>query len=260
MSENKSVFVKVEAYTLYFTLLILATILTFANLFLGKNADNMQTNLMNRNFICLDFAARDSKEKKVTDECILICRRNSTAYFYGVVTAELLWNLPVVITTEKKLAIYPWLPYDPMSTNLVYGATLLYTMSVTLYTGFAATMMDPLIGGLAYNATPRIKILKYNLRYLGKHIQKVTNKLNEYSTITYKMAYKDLKQCVRHHNQILEKVLLMIMERSKRSMVFTAGAIIDVTLVTFLSVLKTSYSLVTVLNNLDISRMEKMYG
>ena len=53
MSENKSVFVKVEAYTLYFTLLILATILTFANLFLGKNADNMQTNLMNRNFICL---------------------------------------------------------------------------------------------------------------------------------------------------------------------------------------------------------------
>ncbi|XP_063905647.1 odorant receptor Or1-like [Zophobas morio] len=227
--------------------------------------------------------------------------------------AEIVWNVPVIFSKEKKFPIYPWLPYDPTSTNLIYYAMLVYTTSVMLYDGFVATMTDPLIGGLAYHATAQIKILKYNLENIDKHVHKITME-NEYSTIAYKMAYKHLKQCVNRHNHILKgstlvrsvaiasissltyflcflvisgqilfychygtllyeenkslaesiymgcwfqcdvkirKVLIMMMERSKRSMVFTAGAVINVTFQTFLSVLKTSYSLVAVLNSFD---------
>ena len=77
--------------------------------------------------------------------------------------------------------------------------------SAALYDGFVATMTDPLIGGLAYHATTQIKILKYNLEHLDKHVQKITNVAeSEYNTITYKVAYKHLKHCVRHHNNILK--------------------------------------------------------
>ncbi|KAJ3658568.1 hypothetical protein Zmor_010301 [Zophobas morio] len=365
-SENNSVFVKVRAYTLYFTLLVLATILTLVNLVLDKNSGTTQKNLMTvfvsetmfisfkvlpflrygekiKNCINFfghkDFAPKDFEEKQITAKCIRICRRNSTVYFYGIVMAEIVWNVPVIFSKEKKFPIYPWLPYDPTSTNLIYYAMLVYTTSVMLYDGFVATMTDPLIGGLAYHATAQIKILKYNLENIDKHVHKITME-NEYSTIAYKMAYKHLKQCVNRHNHILNffvdyeecfswcvfwqfassvlalcfccrgstlvaiasissltyflcflvisgqilfychygtllyeenkslaesiymgcwfqcdvkirKVLIMMMERSKRSMVFTAGAVINVTFQTFLSVLKTSYSLVAVLNSFD---------
>ena len=155
-SENNSVFVKVRAYTLYFTLLVLATILTLVNLVLDKNSGTTQKNLMTvfvsetmfisfkvlpflrygekiKNCINFfghkDFAPKDFEERQITAECIRICRRNSTVYFYGIVMAEIVWNVPVIFSKEKKFPIYPWLPYDPTSTNLIYYAMLVYTTS-----------------------------------------------------------------------------------------------------------------------------------
>ncbi|KAJ3658567.1 hypothetical protein Zmor_010300 [Zophobas morio] len=124
------------------------------NILIDKNADGMQKNLM-ITFVaetlfmwfkilpflrygekikrCInffgheDFAHKDYEERKITNECIRICRRNSTAYFYGIIATELVWNVPVLISKERKLPMYPWLPYDPLSTSLVYYVTLVYT-------------------------------------------------------------------------------------------------------------------------------------
>ncbi|KAJ3658562.1 hypothetical protein Zmor_010295 [Zophobas morio] len=366
ISGNNSTLLKVRAYALYFFLLVLGTVLILISLILENDISGMQMNLMVTYVVetmsmwlkvlpfirnaerikdCInffgrrDFAPKDQEEKKIIDECIRICHRNCTAYFYGIIITEVFWSAPVLFAKEKTLPIKLWLPYDPKSSNLVYYITLLYAMAVVVYDGLLGTVTDPLIGGLAYHATAQLKILKYNLQYLDKHVEDHTS-INKLTVIDYNTAYKHLRRCIIHHNNILSfvaeyeecfsgcvfwqlsaslltlcfccigltlvtgvstdaviylasafiicvqllfychygtllyeenntlinavymgpwyrydvkirKILLTIMERSKRPMTFTAGAVVDVTLETFVSVLKTSYSLVAVLNNYE---------
>ncbi|KAJ3658557.1 hypothetical protein Zmor_010291 [Zophobas morio] len=368
ISEQNSTFLKVRGYTLYIFLLILGTFLIVINLIVEKNITGMQMNLMvtfaaetvsmwfkvypflrnaERIQKCInyfgqrEFAPKDQEEKKIIDECIGICRRNCVAYFCSVVVTEIIWSLPLFFTKEKTFQIYLWLPYDPFSSDLIYYITAFYTTAVVVYDGVLGTVTDPLIGGLAYHATAQLKILKYNLEHLDKHIKADVDKNNnEFTMINYKNAYQHLKHCIGHHNSILSfvteyeecfsrcvfwqlagslfalcfscigltlavgavvdalmywtcavmvcfqilfychygtllyeennslinavymgpwyrydvkirKILLTIMERSKRPMILTAGAVIPVTLDTFVSVLKSSYSLIAVLNNYD---------
>ncbi|XP_063906327.1 odorant receptor 22a-like [Zophobas morio] len=49
----------------------------------------------------------------------------------------------------------------------------------------------------------------------------------------------------------IRQILLILMERAKQPVLITAGKVVDVTVRTFLSVLKTSYSLIAVLNNYE---------
>ncbi|KAJ3658558.1 hypothetical protein Zmor_010291 [Zophobas morio] len=363
---NNSAFFKVRAYALYFFLLVMGTILILTNLILKNNISGMQMNLMVTYVVetmsiwfkvlpfirngerikkCIDFfgqsdfAPRDTQEQEIIDECVAICRRNCTAYFCGIIITVILWNVPVYFGKEKTFPVQLWLPYDPISSSLIYYGTLFYATAVIMYDALLGTVTDPLIGGLAYHATAQLKILKYNLQTLDKHIEdgSDTNR-NEFKIINYKTAYKHLKHCINHHNNILSfvveyeecfsgcvfwqmagsllslcfccigltlatvasvnaltylfsasiisfqilfychygtllyeennslinaicmgpwyqydvkirKMLLIIMERSKRPMILTAGAVINVTLETFVWVLKSSYSLVAVLNN-----------
>ncbi|XP_063906708.1 odorant receptor 43a-like [Zophobas morio] len=187
--------------------------------------------------------------------------------------------------------------------------------------------MDPLLGGLVYHATAQLKILKYNLEHIDKHLEHILSKTNE-DIVEFPCVHKHLESCVDHHKQILwfideyeecfswsifcqftgsmltvpfnsvealtyvvaiftvsfqiffychygtllyeennglinaicmgpwykydieiRKSLLIIMERSKRPLRITAGKVVDVTVGTFVSVLKTSYSLIAVFNN-----------
>ncbi|KAJ3658561.1 hypothetical protein Zmor_010294 [Zophobas morio] len=366
ISGTNSTFLKVPAYFLYLSLLVLGTALIVTNLIVQENITGMQMNLMVtvasntmsmwfkafpfiRNgerikkcinfFGHIDFAPKDTKEQKIIDECVSICRRNSMAYFFGIVITEIVWNVPVYFAKERSFPLQFWLPYDPISSNLIYYITLGYTTTVILYDGLLGTSTDPLIGGLAYHATAQLKILKYNLQNIDKLVENTADtSKNEFKVINYKTAYKHLKRCINHHNKILSfvveyekcfsgcvfwqmagslfslcfccigltfaafasvntltyfftafivsfqilfychygtllyeennglinaiymgswyrydvrirKILLIMMERSKRPMLLTAGAVVNVTLETFVSVLKSSYSLVAVLNN-----------
>ncbi|XP_063905155.1 odorant receptor Or1-like [Zophobas morio] len=224
-----------------------------------------------------DFAPRDTQEQEIIDECVAICRRNCTAYFCGIIITVILWNVPVYFGKEKTFPVQLWLPYDPISSSLIYYGTLFYATAVIMYDALLGTVTDPLIGGLAYHATAQLKILKYNLQTLDKHIEDglTLATVASVNALTYLfsasiISFQILFYC--HYGTLLyeennslinaicmgpwyqydvkiRKMLLIIMERSKRPMILTAGAVINVTLETFVWVLKSSYSLVAVLNN-----------
>ncbi|KAJ3658556.1 hypothetical protein Zmor_010290 [Zophobas morio] len=232
ISGNNSTLLKVRGYALYFFLLVMGTTLILINLIVGNDIIGMQMNLMVTYIVetmgmwlkvlpfmqnperikeCInffgrsEFAPKDQEEKKIIDECVRICHRNCTAYFYGVIITEIIWGMPILIAKEKIFPIQLWLPYDPTSSNLVYYVTLFYAMTVVVYDGLLGTVTGPLIGGLAYHATAQLKILKYNLQNLDKHVEGNTS-INELTIINYKTVYRHLKRCIIHHNNILSFV------------------------------------------------------
>ncbi|XP_063906963.1 uncharacterized protein LOC135125348 [Zophobas morio] len=127
-----------------------------------------------------NFAPKTHHEKNITDECIWICRRNSTVYFYGVLLVILGWNFPVLFVKGRNLPLRLWLPYDPSSATVNYYFTFVYIATVTLYVSYSGTLVDTLIGGLAYHATAQLKILKHNLEHLDQHLEDKLNKSNEH--------------------------------------------------------------------------------
>ena len=65
-----------------------------------------------------------------------------------------------------------------------------------MYTGFATSPLDPLIGGLVFQAVSQLKILKHR-------IQNPQNFVKEQSNTTG--IYQTLAECVDLHNAILKK-------------------------------------------------------
>jgi hypothetical protein len=72
------------------------------------------------------------------------------------------------------------------------------------YAGLAGTLINPLIGGLAYHATGQLKILKNDLQHLGDQTElEVTKNYNADDLTKCKILYKKIQQCIVHHNAIL---------------------------------------------------------
>ncbi|KAJ3658586.1 hypothetical protein Zmor_010316 [Zophobas morio] len=228
---KSSIFLKVRAYTLYFTLLVLTTVLIIVKILLAKSSNNLEANLMftyvadcgsfffkllpflrNSDKIkgCINFfgqknfAPKTYHERKILDECVWVCRRNSIVYFYGVLLVNIGWNFPVLFVKGRKLPLRLWLPYDPSSTIVNYYFTFVYIAAViaTIYNSYSGTIMDPLIGGLAYHATAQLKILKHNLEHLDKHLAHKLSKRNEH-IIEFRCVQKHLESCIDHHKNIL---------------------------------------------------------
>jgi hypothetical protein len=74
-------------------------------------------------------------------------------------------------------------------------------------------VIDPLIAGLAYQATAQLKILKNNLQYLAEYVDEEIfhnsqNSVNcDYTneeSLRAKILYEKIKFCIKHHNAILE--------------------------------------------------------
>ena len=57
-------------------------------------------------------------------------------------------------------------------------------------------MLEPLIGGLVYHATGRLKILKHSLQSLAEN-------LDNCSVVEFRQVFGTLKKCIVHHNDIL---------------------------------------------------------
>ncbi|KAJ3658582.1 hypothetical protein Zmor_010314 [Zophobas morio] len=149
-----------------------------------------------------NFAPKTDHEKEIIDECIWVCRKNSIVYFYGMLLIMIVWYFPVIFIKGRNLPVQMWLPYDLSSTTVNYYFTLVYIAAATVYDGYCGPIMDPLIGGLVYHATAQLKILKYNLKHLDKHLEHNSSKSNE-QIIQFHCVHKHLESCIEHHNKIL---------------------------------------------------------
>ena len=142
---NNSVLAKVKSLLFYFLSYVLVSILIFIRILSNNDYDNIQMNLTiiflwetvgfafkvlpllldgRRIMKCVNyfeqpqFEPTDLEEKRIIDECVYECRRNSTAFFYGIMASVVVWSFPAFRHfNTRRLPINCWLPYDP-GTNL----------------------------------------------------------------------------------------------------------------------------------------------
>jgi hypothetical protein len=74
-------------------------------------------------------------------------------------------------------------------------------------------VIDPLIAGLAYHASSQIKILKDNLQHLREYAHEEICKRefknqSERQQLRSEFIYNAIKQCINHHDAILEYKIL----------------------------------------------------
>ena len=155
-SNNSSVLVKVKSILLYFLTYVLVSTLILIGILSNNDYDSMQMNFMviflcetvgfglkvlsllfdGRRIVncvnCLeqpDFQPFDFEEKKITDECVYVCHRNSAVFFYGILACVSAWTLPSLQSKGRKLPLNCWLPYDPTADLFNYCATLIFLVT-----------------------------------------------------------------------------------------------------------------------------------
>ncbi|RZB40845.1 7tm 6 domain containing protein, partial [Asbolus verrucosus] len=145
-----------------------------------------------------------NKHKEIIDKCNNICRRNSMAYFTGVLLGEITWNIKPLLMKGNRFPIGIWLPFDAAADTRIYWTTYIFLAAASVYNGFAGTLVDPLIGGLACQATGQLKILKYNLQHL-KESAKIETGTNE-------MIFSDLHSKIRESIELHKAILIFVQE------------------------------------------------
>ncbi|XP_063919465.1 uncharacterized protein LOC135134659 [Zophobas morio] len=161
---------------------------------------------------------KNSEEKRILDDCLYVCRRNVNIYISVITFTGVCWNVIPLFDRKYRLPVNIWLPYEPTKRPVVFYVTYFYVVAaylyytfvrelgaccnrVVFYLGLASTMIEPLLGGLVYHARGQLKILKYNL---GNLIDDDLKKSNKYSVVIFEAASEVLRQCILHHNNILE--------------------------------------------------------
>ncbi|XP_063919464.1 odorant receptor 94b-like [Zophobas morio] len=284
------------------------------------------------------FAPKNKEDELVLENCRRICKRTFRVYATVLLFAAISWNTLPLFDKKARFPVDIWLPYEPKKGTAVYFMTYVYVAVVIVYLGLVTTLLEPLLGGLAYHAVSQLKILEHDLLNVGK--RKLYLQRNTYLKSCSQNLCEAVKQCIVHYDSILtfvkkyedcfswctfcqitgttlslgfccigltlvsptsmnavlffvsylavaaqiffychygtilyeehekimkaiymspwheydvktRKMLIIVMERSKSPVILTAGKIIQLTYQTFISVLKTSYSFIAIMNNLN---------
>ncbi|XP_063912174.1 odorant receptor Or1-like [Zophobas morio] len=288
------------------------------------------------------FRISSPKQKLIIEDCNRTCRKINMIFLIFVSGSVTSWAAKPFFWKDYRLPVDVWLPFDALSGPRVYYPVYVFLVIGVSYAAYSSGAIDPLIAGLACHATGQIRVLKDNLQYLneyaGEELTRRNYRHDEGNILKSRIIYNKIKECVDHHDAILEFVkfyeksfslsvfsqfmgsifvicvtclqlsmvdpltfgfvsliiylttmlseiflycyfgsilidesnsltdaiymgewytydikarrsLITLMERSKRPMVVTAGKILDLSLVTFTTIIRRSYSLLAVLKN-----------
>ncbi|KAJ3666941.1 hypothetical protein Zmor_002362 [Zophobas morio] len=143
-----------------------------------------------------EFQPQDNTEKEILNNSAFLFQVMSKFYIVSIGCAEILYAIPALFSDGHDLPMPVWLPYSVTSSSVIYYVTYFYLCIAVVYTGFATSPLDPLIGGLVFQAVSQLKILKHR-------IQNPQNFVKEQSNTTG--IYQTLAECVDLHNAILKK-------------------------------------------------------
>ncbi|CAH1374448.1 unnamed protein product [Tenebrio molitor] len=178
---------------------------------------------------------------KIIDKWVKSCRRNSLVYFISCNICSSAWFIKSFFREDiSELPLDVWNPFKENDRSIFY-----YSLYVSLSLGifhffFFCISIEPLIAGLIHHGATQLRVLKRNLRYLDEYVE---NKIhNSLTSAIYMSKWYD-------YTPQSKKALLILMERCKRPINITAGKVLEVSLETFILILKRSYSLLAVLKS-----------
>ncbi|KAJ3666968.1 hypothetical protein Zmor_002384 [Zophobas morio] len=148
------------------------------------------------------------QHKKIIQECVNVCQRNSRVFFVGCI-GGIVGFMGQLLTREDptQLLVNVWLPDFVMKSRVLYYHVYVILILGLVYASFACGTIDPLIGGLAHQATAQLQVLKDNLENLGRHSkQDFLNLENIDENTKSKNIDLAIKNCIRHHQTIIDFV------------------------------------------------------
>ncbi|XP_064212292.1 odorant receptor Or1-like [Tribolium castaneum] len=165
------------------------------------------------------FTNHAPEQCKIIDDCIRICNRDCWLNLALVLSALTSWAVTPIAKGISKLPVEMWLPYDVNKDDKTYYLTYLFVVTGTANGAIASGVIDPLIAGLACQATGQLRILKNNLQYLWENVDKEISDSEKDNALREKIMYDKIRSCILHHNSILNYVELF--EDTYSSVVFT---------------------------------------
>ncbi|RZC36060.1 7tm 6 domain containing protein, partial [Asbolus verrucosus] len=185
------------------------------------------------------FTTRKEKHTKIIEDCIKICKRNSMAFLIGVTVGVICWVIRPFFRQGYTLPLDVWLPFSVEADLKMYYSVYLFLAIAIPYTAFSGSMIDPLIGGLAYHGAGQIKILKDNLQHLTNYVEEEISRnttflsLNSLLSISNSLTDAIYMGNWYDYDPKSKKALILLMENSKRPIIITAGKLVELSLTTF---------------------------
>ncbi|RZC42959.1 7tm 6 domain containing protein, partial [Asbolus verrucosus] len=158
------------------------------------------------------FTVTRQKQKTIIDNCIKVCRRNTFIFLVCAGGAVGSWATKPFFWEGHKLPVDVWLPFNTSEKLIIYYPVYFIIAIGPCFASVATGVIDPLIAGLAYNATTQIKILKDNLQYLSEYADeemlknRKTSSTEQISIIKNEIIYNKIRQSIDHHDAILNFV------------------------------------------------------
>ncbi|RZC22679.1 7tm 6 domain containing protein, partial [Asbolus verrucosus] len=152
------------------------------------------------------------KQTTVIDNCIKVCRRNTFIFLLCACSGVGSWATKPFFWEGRKLPVDVWLPFNTSEKLIIYYPVYFIITIGPCFASVATGVIDPLIAGLAYNATTQIKILKDNLQYLSEYADeemlknRKTSPTEQISIIKNEIIYQKIRQSIDHHDAILNFV------------------------------------------------------
>ncbi|RZB38719.1 7tm 6 and/or Iso dh domain containing protein, partial [Asbolus verrucosus] len=231
--EKNSRLFKVYAYILYFIALTPTSVLGFLDIYLKEDVDVVEMSysalisiqmafftmklspfIRNGNKIkkCINyfespnFDLFNKEHKKIIEESVDVCRRNSVVFLGGVIVSFCFWSV-TPFWRANNLPLDVWVPFDPFASVINYCIVYSVLAVGLAYGALASAGVDPLIGGLAYHAAGQLKILKNNLQYLDEHAEEEVSKMDrscfQREAMKFEIIYNKIGQAINHHKAIL---------------------------------------------------------
>ncbi|KAJ3666994.1 hypothetical protein Zmor_002405 [Zophobas morio] len=154
------------------------------------------------------FEVVRTEHEEILKQCMKMCRGTAILFLVAVTGAYISWSTRPISWKNHIFPVDLWMPYDVKTAPVTYiVGTYLYILAAAAYGAYTSGVIDPLIAGLAYQATSQIKILKHKLQFLSEHIIDEVGKNTKLDAKGLnKLMYEKIRKCIIHHNLILEFV------------------------------------------------------
>ncbi|RZC33174.1 7tm 6 domain containing protein [Asbolus verrucosus] len=204
------------------------------------------------------FTSYPENQRKLINECKKICHQITWLFFGFCILSLILFATIPLFGHGRKFPIEIWLPFNAkLKVSTYVGSYIFITLESVLGIGNGAAsngVIDPLIAGLACFGATQLRILQNNLQHLDKYVnEKIATQVEPF-TFKFFFMSNSITTAIYMSNWYeydinSKKALIVLMERSQKPMIVTAGKILDLSLVTFTTILRRAYSLLAVLKN-----------